>query len=517
MFYNDGRHPLIYQYEPPIARAEYESAVDELVGTPVEALMFCIGDGRTVLYDTKVGELWGHNREKWPHFSFHRAHRNALALIQGGHDPLRVIVERAHDKGLALYPTLLVQQASGDRATDTRGSDFRFDNKHLDIGAAGDLDPEQRGYHCADFKHDEIRHERLALVQEVLTNYDVDGFELQMNYFPYYFHPEEVDDGRPIMTGWIRQVYERVKASGAERELVIRVPASVEGCYSIGLDVATWIDQGIVDVLVGNTFQGPETIDPMTDYGPLVEAVRGSKTRVHAAVHSRVGSDRMNQSTLEVQRAMVSNYWAQGIDGLYFAYWHGMWPYDDSFYARLRELPHPDIMAPRTKFYYVPTEEGRLDTFGLEPGLEMQLPADLEPEQPVAVEFRISDDLPRWSRAGRVREVLLRFRVVHSTERDRYRFKLNGVELPDTLGRRLNTTYGKTSRHGRVGGYFYVYRLDPEHWPVQGINVVEVNMLERDPDFTPTPYLRDVEVEIRYLMGRDFYYGIEDPDLGPYT
>ena len=52
---------------------------------------------------------------------------------------------------------------------------------------------------------------------------------------------------------------------------------------------------------------------------------------------------------------------------------------------------------------------------------------------------------------------------------------------------------------------------------MQGINVVEVNMLQRDPDFTPTPYLRDVEVEIRYLMGRDFYYGIEDPDLGPYT
>ena len=52
MFYHDGRHPLIYMYEPPIQKEQYESAVDELVGTPVEVIMFCLGDGRTVLHDT---------------------------------------------------------------------------------------------------------------------------------------------------------------------------------------------------------------------------------------------------------------------------------------------------------------------------------------------------------------------------------------------------------------------------------------------------------------------------------
>ncbi|MFT5089230.1 MAG: hypothetical protein ACI906_001745 [Candidatus Latescibacterota bacterium] len=40
MFENDGRHPLIYMCEPPIQIEEYQSAVDELAGTPVEALMF---------------------------------------------------------------------------------------------------------------------------------------------------------------------------------------------------------------------------------------------------------------------------------------------------------------------------------------------------------------------------------------------------------------------------------------------------------------------------------------------
>mgnify|MGYP002018091408 CR=1 FL=1 len=48
-FYHDGRHPHIYRYEPPMRREEYAACIDELAGTPVEAVSFCLGEGRTVL------------------------------------------------------------------------------------------------------------------------------------------------------------------------------------------------------------------------------------------------------------------------------------------------------------------------------------------------------------------------------------------------------------------------------------------------------------------------------------
>ena len=213
MFYHDGRHPLIYMYEPPMQKEEYEAAVDELVGTPVDALMFCLGDGRTVLHDTKVGELWGHNVEKWPHIIFRRAHQNAKHLIESGNDPLRIVCDRAHAKGMLIYPTLLVQQGRGSRDQDVRCSNFRFDNPHLEIGAHGDLDADFPGLTCLDFKHEEVREERFALIEETLNNYPIDGFELQLNYTPYYFHPDEVEAGREIMTAWVRRVYEAVKGA----------------------------------------------------------------------------------------------------------------------------------------------------------------------------------------------------------------------------------------------------------------------------------------------------------------
>ena len=515
MFYHDGRHPLIYMYEPPMQKEEYEAGVDELIGTPVEALMFCMGDGRTVLHDTKVGELWGHNMKKWPHLIFHRAHRNAANLIRKGHDPLRIICERARERGLLVYPTLLVQQGAGERGEDTRCSNFWFDNPHLSIGARGDLEPGHPAERLMDFTHEEVREERFALIQETLDNYDIDGFELQLNYGVHYFHPNEVKAGRQIMNAWVRKVYRAVKKSGRKRELAIRVPASIPGCLQMGLDVRTWIKEGIVDVLVGQTLAGPELQDQMTDFRPLVKAAKGRPCRIHAAIQSHVDSDRLCEANIQMVRAAACNYWAQGVDGLYVAHWFSNWPYEASFYEKLRELPYPEIMAPRDKQYYVPTVTGRYadPASMLEPGISMQLPADLEAKKPVEIHFAVSDDLPRWHKVGRVHEVLLRVRVQETTERDQLRFRLNGKELPAALLRKINRMYMMNSPRYRVGGYWFVFRLDRAHWPRKGQNTLEVTLMRRDREAAPPVTLRDVELETRYLMGQNFHRG-QDPDLG---
>ena len=61
----------------------------------------------------------------------------------------------------------------------------------------------------------------------------------------------------------------------------------------------------------------------------------------------------------------------------------------------------------------------------------------------------------------------------------------------------------------------YIYRLYQNLWPKQGDNTIEVTLTKRDPDLTPPLQLRDVELEIRYLMGKNYYRNNEDSDLGP--
>ena len=525
MFYHDGRHPLSYMYEPPMQKEECEAAVDELAGTPVEALMFCLGDGRTMLHDTKVGELWGHNVDEWSHLIFRRTYQNTKGLIEEGHDPLRVVCDRAHDMGILLYPTLLVQLESGVRGGggyDVRSSNFRLDNKHLDIGGQGDLDPSFPGYNCADFKHQRVRDERFAIISEVLTKYPVDGFELHLNFWPYYFHPNEIEAGRAIMTQWIAQVHEAVKRSGSSRELVISIPASVKTCLSRGLDPEEWIRRGIVDVLVAHKPARPELMDPnstlivyedwlLEDIRSLVELAGGSECRVHAAIDSHLDSDRIAEAPIEMIRAAACNYWDQGISGLYVSQWLGDWPYEASFYEKLRELPYPDIMTCKDKFYHIPTLAGRYT----KPGLTTQLPEKLEVSRPVELQLTITDDLPRWDTVGRVHEVLLRFRIGNTTELDRLRFRLNGKVLPDTSLRKINEIYRMTAPRYRTGScYWFIYRLDRDHWPRQGKNTIEVTLTQHDPGVLTEVFVRDVELETKYLMGKNFHRS-QELDLGP--
>ena len=519
MFDHDGRHPLVYMYEPPMYKEEFEAAVDELAGTPVESVNLMLGDIDSLLYDTKVGGLWGDKTDVSVSHIWRRAHQNFRRLIDEGQDPLTVACDRAHEKGMLLYAQLLMQQGPRERSLRRwQEGDFAPDDQQrglqpIEIGAAGGLDPEWPGYRCLDFKHDEVRDRTLAVIEEVLAGYAVDGLELEFFYKPYYFHPDLVESGREIMTEWVGRVHEAVKSSGPERELAVQVPASVDAGLSVGLDVLEWTRRGFVDAVIA---QPSAVADPMADFRPFIEAARGTMTRVLPALRSRVASDRISEMTIEMMRAAASNYWAQGVDGIFVAHWFGKWPYGSDFYAMLRELPHPDVMGPKDKQYWVPTEPERPIPV-IPPAEPSPLPAELQLDRPVAVELTVSDDLPRWDGMGRVHEVLMRIRLVQCTELDRISVRLNGEELPTDRLRKISNMYTmKAPRYRVTEAYWYVFRLEREHWPTQGSNTLEVTLLERDPEATPEVYLRDVELEIKYLQGNSFQRGFVDPDLGPY-
>ncbi len=507
MFYDDGRHPAIYMYEPPMQKEEFEASVDDIVGTPVDALMFGLGDGRTVFHDTKVSEVWGDPVKQWTHMIFRRAHQNARMMLESGGDPLRIVCERARAKGLAIYPSLFLNRGRGKtREGDVRAANFTWENQHLEIGAKGDLDENFPGLRKLDFKHQEVRDERFALIEEVLKNYPVDGFELLFGHY-HYLHPKEVDAGRGLMTAWVKRVYDALKASGRNRELAVRVPVSLEEADSRGLDLREWIRQGIVDVVIGESYSS--RMDQLADFRPLVEAAQNSACRVHATIQPEVHSDRLDNGTIEFIRAVACNYWPQGIDGLYLAQWFTAWPYPADFYEQLRELIHPDVMASKDKFYYVPTR--------MRPsGPRMPLPRTLKVNKPVQTELVIADDLPRWHKMGRVHEVMLRFRLTGATETDRLEFRFNGKMLPDSGLRKINRVYRMRAPRYRVFAYWYVYRLPRDHWPMQGRNQVEVTLLHRDSDIVPELALKDVEMEVKYLGGKNFARG-QDPDTGPYV
>ena len=258
---------------------------------------------------------------------------------------------------------------------------------------------------------------------------------------------------------------------------------------------------------------GPHRIDPNLDFRSILALAQGTGCRVIPALHSGVGSDRLGEGPIAMIRAQACNYYDQGVDGLYLAQWFHHWPYQADFYERLRELPFPDIMATRDKYYYIPTDGSYAPALGA----DTRLPIALTEGGSAEVTFVVSDDLPRWDEAARVHEVLLRIGLAGNTELDQVAFRLNGQHLPLDTCRRINQMYRMSAPRHRGGPtYWYVFRLDDETWPRRGDNVLEVTLEVRDPEVLGPVSLRDVELEIKYLMGRSFPRGYVDPDLGPY-
>ena len=141
---------------------------------------------------------------------------------------------------------------------------------------------------------------------------------------PFYFHPDNVDAGRGMLTEWIAEVKSILPAArGPDAELVVRVPG-LPFCDAQGLDVRAWCRDGLADVLIAENADG-NRCDPNYDFRPMVAVAAGTPCRVLASVYSYLNSDRVDQAPLPMIRAAACNAWAQGVDGIYVAQWFHMW------------------------------------------------------------------------------------------------------------------------------------------------------------------------------------------------
>ena len=105
-----------------------------------------------------------------------------------------------------------------------------------------------------DYTFEGVRNHRLAILEELVTNYDINGLELDFmrscRYFPAHLAKERI----PVMTEFvstIRAMMDRVaKQKQCNRFLLgIRVPPSLNECPGLGLDPTTWVQNGWIDYL----------------------------------------------------------------------------------------------------------------------------------------------------------------------------------------------------------------------------------------------------------------------------
>jgi len=323
---------------PPMRVEQVQAYVDEVAETQVTTLFVCPQIGMVTNYPSKVGDMLGTNvspaeaqqvkkRATAPRAFRERAAANLRGLLNGGQDPLQLIIDRAQDKGLEVFITFRLNEVHAvDRPNEFPRSllisSFWREHPEWHIGTPGDevapvyvriLGPRANPVLLSwlpgalNFAIAEVREHRLEQLREVCERYAVDGLDLDFLRFPVYFPPGTEKQNIETMTAWMREVREMTRQVGEARDRPLLVSARIlarpELNLAIGLDPTAWVQEGLVDfVTISHYFRNDFPL-PVADYREILPGVP-----IYGSIEVEDSVDRY--------RAVAQDLWSQGADGI---------------------------------------------------------------------------------------------------------------------------------------------------------------------------------------------------------
>ena len=415
-------------YDPEAAKGAEAFAglrIQPILGTPVDSIAWCImwgiaqGPGQTRYWETQQ-----QNRP----------------LNEAIHDPTPIMVEGIHRQGLEVFGSI--------RMNDTHDAFGMPEGKlvyPLKVAHPEWLlgEQSQKGspfttleaatWSGLNFAIPEVREDRLWWVRHTAENYDLDGIDLNFFRMPWYFKPEEVEAGAPLMNELIQRAHRIVRRVTESRQrpllLGVRVPGTLQACNGIGLDVETWLEQGWVDrMLIG----GGYTVftNPAQE---LVKLGHRHDVPVYPCINCGLqvfGSD-------ETMRGAAANIFQAGADGIYLWNYHyrkvPMLAYGrpvPEAYGLLEDIQSASSLQFRDKRFGVDYIQN-IGPYAIasHPG---QLPLEVSRGNPgpaAAVELPVADDLGAAGASGRPGLVRLDLDIEGLNRGERIAGRLNGGEL----------------------------------------------------------------------------------------
>ena len=228
-----------------------------LIGSQVDSNWFASAmAGVTFSHDTKLGGFHGKGVP--------------LELIEKyGRDALQIQLDFSREHGMEAAWCLRMNDVHdafpmGSRRYNYGLAKFKRENPGYMMGEASDWEKYERGHPRwgwtrLDFAIPEVREHIFSIIEEVAENYDVDL--IGMEFFKYWpFFRESLDFGPTepehieIMNDLMRRIRRMADEVGSRRGrpllLAAQTPFSLENCVHVGVDLETWLREGLIDVLI---------------------------------------------------------------------------------------------------------------------------------------------------------------------------------------------------------------------------------------------------------------------------
>ena len=165
-----------------------------------------------------------------------------------------------------------------------------------------------------DYANPELRAFQVAVLRELATNYDLDGLHLDFARSPPFMHVGHQWEQRDHLTAFMRDARSMMRQRAEERGrpllLAVRIAETIEGCHFDGIDIETWVEEGLVDLLI----LGCRTFD--VDLLAFRRLVASTPVKLYPTHDNHHSSDGYKCTPLRLLRGIASNWWHQGADGI---------------------------------------------------------------------------------------------------------------------------------------------------------------------------------------------------------
>lgn len=185
-----------------------------------------------------------------------------LDLLEDGIDWLEEVATACRNNKIKPWLTVRMNDAHGSENWENSffncelQRDPRYRLSGREPGRA-QPDPWQQ---LLDYGHREVRDYYFAMIRELVEDYDYEGLELDWLRDPFCCEPQASQDSLDMMTEWIAQIREltrrKAERTGRPYPLGMRIPARLGALKAIGLDVAAFAREGLIDFIApGNYLQ----------------------------------------------------------------------------------------------------------------------------------------------------------------------------------------------------------------------------------------------------------------------
>ena len=425
---------IIYQADTSHALQISENVDDYLHGmfgfmedTAVDALFWHDGaGGNTANYESNVLELTGERIGKVNPF--------LRQMIDEGNDPPAAVVREARRRGKDIFCSFRINDCH-DSIDEGKWvpqllATFKLEHPEWMIGRGHPYG----GLHQLNFAVPEVRELKFAVIEEVFRKYDFDGLEIDFMRSAPHFIPGEEPRNAPVLTELLRRVRTHLDKRGKERgrpiALAVRVTETMEGCRLDGFDVATWIDERLIDMII----LGSGALD--IEVEAFRRLTEGTGILVYPCLYGWPGG--YNPIPPDMVRALATNYWHQGADGIYTFNWnahtYAQRP-DDEVHAkfahlveRLREIHDPEALRGKDKMFAA--DRGSPSVYYPHNYLNARLPNTLDAGERADVPILIGED---FSNPPAPKRIGLTIGLDEPSDNATIDVSLNGKPLPNIM------------------------------------------------------------------------------------